>query len=133
MPFRPFKCKPYVVESTKDGFIATEGGATSEGGRETGTVHRHLEGVNKQPLGIQTVKSLRIPFASLPTQGILPTEPVFPPEQAAQVREELQSLLEKGAVVPVTDSQESFYSNLFLVPKKNSQMRPVINLKRLNQ
>ena len=64
---------------------------------------------------------------------MIPTQPVFPPEQAAQVREELQSLLKKGAVVPVSDSQEGFYSNLFLVPKKNGQMRPVINLKRLNQ
>ena len=30
---------------------------------------------------LQTVKGFRIPFASLPTQGTLPTEPVFPPEQ----------------------------------------------------
>ena len=62
-----------------------------------------------------------------------PTEPVFPPEQAAQVREELQLLLEKGAVIPTSCSQEGFYLNLFLVPKKNGQMRPVINLKQLNQ
>ena len=49
------------------------------------------------------------------------------------MKEELRLLLEKGAIAPVTNSQGGFYSNLFLVPKKNSQMRPVINLKRLNE
>ena len=88
--------------------------------------------LKNDPWVLQTVKGFRKPFASLPTQGTLPTEPVFPPEQADQVREELQSLLEKGAVVPVTENQEGYYSNLFLVPKKNGQMRPVINLKWLN-
>ena len=82
---------------------------------------------------LQAVKGFRIPFVSLLSQDILPTVPVFPPEQAAQVREELRMLLEKGAVAPVSDSQGGFYSNLFLVPKKNGQMRPVINLKRLNE
>ena len=82
---------------------------------------------------LQAIKGFRIPFVSLPCQNTLPTQPVFLPEQAAQVREEIQSLLEKGAVVPVSDSQEGFYSNLFLVSKKNGQMRPVIILKRLNQ
>ena len=45
------------------------------------------------------------------------------------------ALLEKGAVVKVLNPQhqESFYSTLFLVPKKGGQMRPVINLKRLNK
>ena len=84
---------------------------------------------------LQAVKGFRIPFVSLPSQDILPTVPVFLPEQAAhdQIREELRLLLEKGAVTPVSDSQGGFYSNLFLVPKKNGQMRPVINLKRLNE
>ena len=82
---------------------------------------------------LQAVKDFKIPFVSLPSQDMIPIQPVFPPEQAAQVREELQSLLEKGAVVPVSNSLEGFYSNLFLVPKKNGQMRPVINLKWLNQ
>jgi len=80
---------------------------------------------------LQAVKGFRIPFVSLPNQDILPTAPVFPPEQAAQIKGELRLLLEKGVVAPVPDSQGGFYSNLFLVPKKNGQIRPVINLKRL--
>lgn len=48
---------------------------------------------------------------------------------------EINSLLEKGAIekVPVKERMTGFYSTLFLVPKKNGQMRPVINLKPLNQ
>ena len=84
------------------------------------------------PWVLQAVKGFRMTFVSLPSQSTRPSEPVFPPEQEAQVREELQSLLEKVVEVPATDSQGSFYSNLFLVPKKNGQMRPVINLKQLN-
>ena len=76
-------------------------------------------------------QSIQNPFVSLPSQDTIPTKPVFPPEQAVQVREEIRLLLEKGAIAPVTDSQGGFYSKLFLVPK-NGQMRPVINLKWLN-
>ena len=70
---------------------------------------------------------------SLSNQDVLATAPVLPPEEAAQIKGELRLLLEKGAVTPVPDSQGGFYSNLFLVPKKNGQMRLVINLKRLNE
>ena len=48
---------------------------------------------------------------------------------------QLSALLEKGAVIQVRNPQlqGSFYSTLFLVPKKGGQMRPVINLKNLNK
>ncbi len=36
------------------------------------------------------------------------------------------------SVLPQTKSNEGFYSQLFLVPKKDGNQRPVINLKRLN-
>ena len=50
------------------------------------------------------------------------------------LREEVASLLGKGAVqvVDPTLSAEGFYSALFLVPKTEGRMRPVINLKALN-
>ena len=32
----------------------------------------------------------------------------------------------------LVDNPEGFYSQMFLVPKKDDQQRPVINLKRLN-
>ena len=56
----------------------------------------------------------------------------IPREQAASLKEEIQSLLEKGAISQCRENT-GFFSTIFLVPKKNDQMRPVINLKRLNQ
>jgi hypothetical protein len=41
-------------------------------------------------------------------------------------------MLQKGAVVEVPQMQ-GFYSSLFLVSKKDGGMRPVINLKSLNE
>jgi len=46
-----------------------------------------------------------------------------------KLQEEVSALQE----IPNPQSQESFYSTLFLVAKKGGQMRPVINLKRLNE
>ena len=88
--------------------------------------------LTSNPWVLQTVKGSEYPLSLYP-QYTQPTEPVFPPEQAAQVREERQSLLEKGAVVPLIDSHESFYSSLFSMPKKNGQMKPLINLNQLNK
>ena len=84
---------------------------------------------------LQAVKGFQIPFVGQPIQERKPRVPSFPLEQSAQILEEVSSLVEKGAVT-VADShpsQAEFYSVLFLVPKKNGQMRPVINLKALNQ
>ena len=47
------------------------------------------------------------------------------------MRAEVSALLGKGAVEPAS-SEEGFYSTLFLVPKTEGRMRPVINLKALN-
>ena len=48
---------------------------------------------------------------------------------------EIKSLLEENAIeqVPKNQIQCGFYSTLFLVPKKNGEMRPVINLRPLNK
>jgi len=44
-------------------------------------------------------------------------------------------LLEKGAITQLRHPLDHkwFYSTLYLVSKKGDQMRPVINLKRLNE
>ena len=48
---------------------------------------------------------------------------------------EVEDLIEKNAIeiVPQAEIHQGFYSTLFLVPKKTGDLRPVINLKPLNQ
>ena len=53
--------------------------------------------------------------------------------QLRTISEEMQKLIEKGAIQEVSENEEGFYSRIFLVPKKDGQMRPVINLRPLNQ
>ena len=56
----------------------------------------------------------------------------FSPAESQLIEEEVHGLLQKGAITHVSPCQEEFISNLFLVPKKTGDMRPVINLKPLN-
>ena len=66
-------------------------------------------------------------------QPVIPHCPQYSAEQTRLISEEVTELLQKGAIgeiVPV--KQPGFYSNLFLVLKKDGGQRPVINLKALN-
>jgi hypothetical protein len=56
------------------------------------------------------------------------------PDRNLLLQEEVHTLLQKGAVEFVNPPlTPGFYSRLFLVPKKNGKMRPVIDLSVLNQ
>lgn len=57
-----------------------------------------------------------------------------PGEKGSLLQQHVDELLAKEAVEVVRDKHSrGFYSHLFLVPKKNGQHRPVINLRELNQ
>ena len=62
----------------------------------------------------------------------LPPQMQFSQEQQALVSTEIQTMIGKQASV-VQPGQEGFVSQIFLVPKKNSGYRPVVNLKALNK
>ena len=49
------------------------------------------------------------------------------------IKQKVGSLLSKGAIKQIPKSQAKFVSCLFTVPKKSGSVRPVINLKPLNQ
>lgn len=46
---------------------------------------------------------------------------------------DIQRMLQKKVISEVQGNPKGFYSQIFLVPKKDGRQRPVINLKRLNQ
>ena len=62
-------------------------------------------------------------------------ETVVPSCQTMLLEKEIENLLSKNAIerVQKKDTMKGFYSTLFLVPKKNGKMRPVINLRPLNR
>ena len=56
------------------------------------------------------------------------------PQNSALLQDQVRELLSKDAIEEVHDpSSLGHYSHVFLVPKKNGKLRPVINLKPLNR
>jgi hypothetical protein len=85
---------------------------------------------------LQTIRhGLRIRFLSNPPLKNHPT-PIIPynVQQKELLDEEIESLMKKGAIeVTPNPLTPGFYSNMFVIPKKNGGRRPVFNLKKLNQ
>ena len=70
------------------------------------------------------------PLSSRPLPFRLPQDDV----KAEVLRHEVHTMLTKQAIVPVLNpNTPGFYSLIFLVPKKNGQWRPVIDLSSLNR
>ena len=79
---------------------------------------------------LDTVEGYRIDFLKEPWQG---HRPPFTEKEQECMQAEIQSMLDKQTVSVTGSSHREFYSQMFLVPKKDGRHRPVINLKRLNQ
>ena len=85
---------------------------------------------------LETVQGYRLEFLREPVQTVSPRELQTSPLEQSLIQEEIQNMLQKGAITELNPKEASaagFYSSLFLVPKKDGGMRPVINLKRLNE
>jgi 16S rRNA G966 N2-methylase RsmD len=78
---------------------------------------------------LNTVSGYRIVFLRKPYQHRKPPQLAFAEKEEECMQAEIQSMLEKQAISLVEERSESFYSQMFLVPKKDSRQRPVINLK----
>ena len=80
------------------------------------------------------VRGYKLELLSIPVQT---TQPVAMESKKDQdlTGIEVQKMLDKGAVKIVNSFPNQYLSRIFLVPKKDSSFRPVINLRRklLNQ
>ncbi len=56
------------------------------------------------------------------------------PQQVLVMEQEVKALLEKGAIVyvPHSNRETVFYSRYFIVPKKDGGLRPILDLRVLN-
>jgi len=129
--FNPkYICQPYVVQSKGYGVhSATSHKGAFEGGRQVSPLCRRV--LTRDNWVLLAIKGFQIPFVGQPVQERKPRVPSFPSEQLAQIQEEVS---EGGS----DSSGLSFPPNRVLLhslpgPKKNGQMRPVINLTALNQ
>ena len=49
------------------------------------------------------------------------------------INKEIVTLLQKGAIKEISENEVAFLSTIFTVPKKTGDLRPIINLKKLNE
>ena len=80
---------------------------------------------------LSLVKGIELRFVS-PLTPSHPRPFDFSAEEMLLVDKEVDDLIKKGAVIQVSPCADQFISNIFLRPKKNGKLRPIINLKGLN-
>uniref|UniRef100_H3B0A9 ribonuclease H n=1 Tax=Latimeria chalumnae TaxID=7897 RepID=H3B0A9_LATCH len=83
---------------------------------------------------LDAIQGYRLELVSHPVQDSWPRELRFSLDKEALIRQELGKLVQKRVISPVNpDVGPGFVSTIFLVPKKESGWRPVINLRALNE
>ena len=98
---------------------------------ETPSIHRTMEQYNLQPCGVGNCYKIKHSFSLCSIQTSPQVTRTFP-ESVPILEQEVQNLLAKGAICEVPFTKDGFYSRLFLIYKKDGNMRPVIDLSPLN-
>ena len=94
---------------------------------------RNWHAITSDQWVLSCVQGYTIDWISQPVQDYPPRDLVFQKEDVEALSTEVKSLLKKGAITVVPyGNEEGFLSQLFAVPKKNGEIRPVVNLKSLN-
>ena len=92
--------------------------------------------ITKDPWILNTTQGCHINFSRTPPLRNIPPcsrDPHMTKEQAMILSDEIQSLQEKSAIQCLSGHLgPGFYSNVFVVPKRDGGWRPIINLRKLN-
>ena len=91
--------------------------------------------ITQDPWVLQVVCGYQLDFSSHPPlRRPRHTQPALARDQTQVIEAQIQSLLEKQAIVRLTPPLSPvFYSSVFVVPKKDRGWRPIINLRELNR
>lgn len=89
--------------------------------------------ITTDPWILESVRAYRLEFKTKPIQISPPLQPSRSEGECKLIQREIDSLLLKGAITVAQHSKEESLSNIFLVPKKTGDLRPVINLKPSNE
>ena len=82
---------------------------------------------------LNLITGIKIDFISPPLQCSPPKPIQFGDEELSCIDVEIEKLVSKGAIIPVTQTKLQFVSNIFTRPKKSGGFRTIINLKKLNR
>ena len=91
--------------------------------------HANWLNITRDQFILNAVQGFKICFRCTPVQSVVPRVS----DQNSIIKNEIVSLLKKGAIRQVPFSHDGFYHRLFLVPKKGGGQRPVLDLSALNQ
>ena len=90
--------------------------------------------ITQDPWVLQVVQGYQLEFISKPIQNYLAAKPGMSQTEQNILDQEVQTLLDKHAILPVSNPETAgFISSVFVVSKKDGGNRPVVNLKPLNQ
>ena len=89
--------------------------------------------LTSDPHILEIVEGYQIPSLSIPQQVKPPAAIQFSEKDKSLIDLKIQGMLEKGAIRIVKELHGQFLSPLFLVERKDSGYRPVVNLKKLNR
>ena len=81
---------------------------------------------------LDIVSGYQLDFSEIPHQRKPPTPFNFSKEEERLVDLEVEKLLRKGAIEEVEPCEKQFLSNIFMIPKKGGERRPVVDIRDLN-
>ena len=108
---------------------ATKAPATSPSGRLQ-LLLCNWKQITQDPWILENVQGHKLELTATPLQEVVPEELHPSRELESCMVDELSKLIQKGAITAVAPPYpvDSFVSRMFLVPKKDSSYRPIIDL-----